>query len=412
MTRALLTRRREVGLDRPPPRVAQVTPRADAYDPASLLALQRTAGNTAVSALLQRCPDCHGTCGEKAPPAAPAALAENPAAELPSPAEFASKLEAATSLAALQELSRRVEPARRALARRAVGRRALMRQTEGESPATGGSEAGEPASEEDRTRSRQPGQFCQPYAWWEYPTAIQERLELLATLPATATATFGSSEVGAIWGAFLLGGTPTRRSYLSPSSSIVQGFATAEVSVQAHQAVVDQAIDRLRSMSPSAPPNREIEMPIGELLPSTDLDINWSNPFDIPGHIAGGQSGGAGGADTRQVRGSIFVTREVDGQGNTTDVVVRTDLSFFVNDTVDFCPGGAGAGFEQVLTIPLSRLEATGPAWAADVPFDVTYKPEPITRRLGPDALGGGEAGGRGRERDRKPPERPRSRRE
>ncbi|HBB36208.1 MAG TPA: hypothetical protein DDZ80_14795 [Cyanobacteria bacterium UBA8803] len=45
----------------------------------------------------------------------------------------------------------------------------------------------------------------------------------------------------------------------------------------------------------------------------------------------------------------------------------------------DFCPGGAGAGLEQVLTIPASRLEASGQAF--DVPFevqldvaDLTYK--------------------------------------
>jgi hypothetical protein len=107
------------------------------------------------------------------------------------------------------------------------------------------------------------------------------------------------------------------------------------------------------------------------------VSINFNYPFDIPGHLAGGEGSGGGGADTREVRGDVIV--RMDAQGA---VTATSDFTYIVNDTVDFVPGDSGGGLEEVLTIPLSRLEATGPSWANDVPFDVEFKPPPITRPL------------------------------
>ncbi len=57
---------------------------------------------------------------------------------------------------------------------------------------------------------------------------------------------------------------------------------------------------------------------------------------------------------------------------------MMTHFHFLVQDAIDFCPGDPGTGQEQALTVPLSRLEATGlfltdEPFAYDMPFEVRY---------------------------------------
>jgi hypothetical protein len=328
-----------------------------------VLALQRSAGNAAVAAMLARCPDCEGACAEAAAggTGGPAVASAMPRGEIESRVAGTRERSALDSLAGEIRAAvdaRRAEPPRR-----------------GEGRSAGGA-------------------FCQPYGLLEMADAVESKAFLLGFLPAAATAMFQSAEVGSLWLDFLTTTAPTRHSFAGPASTVVRGFETAGVSLQAHRDVFDEAVANVAGRTPTIPPGGEVRIPVASLVASTQLAINWGNAFDIPGHIAGGQSGGAGGLDTREVRGDLIVRRVVgiDGQSRYKAI---SDFEYFVNDTVDFCPGGTGSGLEMNLTVPLSRLEATGTAWACDVPFDVTYKPAALEADLDaaafpPDAPGTG----------------------
>jgi hypothetical protein len=329
-----------------------------------VLALQRSAGNAAVARMLARCPDCEGECAEAA-----AGGTGGPAMASAMPrGEIESRVAGTRERSALDELAGEI--------RAAVDARRAEPPRRGEGRSAGGS-------------------FCQPYGILELADAVESKAFLLGFLPAASTAMFQSAEVGALWFDFLTTTAPTRHSFAGPASTVVRGFETARISLQAHKDVFDEAVANVRRRAPAIAPGGEVRIPVADLIASTQLSINWSNAFDIPGHIAGGQSGGAGGADTREVRGDLIVRRVVGLNGASTYKAI-SDFEYFVGDTVDFCPGGTGSGLEQNLTVPLSRLEATGTAWATDVPFDVTYRPAALTADLDasafpPDPPGSGD---------------------
>ena len=317
--------------------------------------------------MLARCPDCEGACADAAAGATGAPAAGAPA--MPR-GEIESRVAAATARPELDALAVEL--------RTAVESRVQERAAE------------PPRRGEGRSA---PAGFCTPYGILEMADAVESKAFLLGFLPASATGMFQSTEVGGLWLDFLTTTAPTRHSFKGLASTVVRGFETAAISLDHHRSVFQEAVTKLRSAAPAIAPGAEVRIPVASLLSSTQLAINWSNPYDIPGHIAGGQSGGAGGADTREVRGDLVVRRVV-GLGGESTYRAISDFEYFVNDTVDFCPGGAGSGLEQNLTVPLSRLEATGTSWATDVPFDVTYRPPALTADLDaaafpPDGSGG-----------------------
>ena len=59
---------------------------------------------------------------------------------------------------------------------------------------------------------------------------------------------------------------------------------------------------------------------------------------------------------------------------------METTLHYEVFDAVDFCPGDCGSSAEQLITIPMSRLEASGEAY--DQPFKVKFVPESRSKRF------------------------------
>ncbi len=108
-----------------------------------------------------------------------------------------------------------------------------------------------------------------------------------------------------------------------------------------------------------------------------DREMVFSDPFTIPGLIAGGVGttqetcrvgANTTGAvnDSRRVEGSIQVIRTSDGS-----LILTPEFTFTVVDTIDFCPGNCGGSVAQVLTVPLSRWEASG--ISGDVPFTVRF---------------------------------------
>jgi hypothetical protein len=233
--------------------------------------------------------------------------------------------------------------------------------------------------DERRDEARDPGTFGTPYSSWAEAAAAEAYLR--ATLIPSATGMFGL-EVGQIWNAYLSrspGDSLAPRIYAEGASAIAYAFKRCAHIRQEQDALLDQVVANI-ALAPTLPANEWTKVPLSTFIGATphQLFTNFSNPYDTPGHIAGGLSGSDAGPDTRWVEGSVNMMRRTDENGATTQIFIQPDFHFRVVDAVDFIPGGAGAGIEQIFTIPLSRLEASG--WAYDVPFEVLFT-GPATQR-------------------------------
>lgn len=124
-------------------------------------------------------------------------------------------------------------------------------------------------------------------------------------------------------------------------------------------------------------------MSLSNFLSSSEMDnrpINFSNPFSVAGHIAGGIGSSDAGDDYRKItRANVGIERTelIGGRGF---YKIKLIPHYEVFDTIDFCPGDCGSPLEQTITIPMSRLEASGRAY--DRPFKVIFSPEPSTTRV------------------------------
>ncbi len=229
------------------------------------------------------------------------------------------------------------------------------------------------------------GNFCSPYT--SYIEAAAAKIYVRSVLPVASAGMFGA-EVAGLWNQYLRGPSSGRRKY-TDGTTIGYGFSASEVTRSRVNYLMRIAAAR-HSLFGTITPNAWTNIPVEDVYTAEELSygINFSNPFDIPGHIAGGVSGSDYGPDTRQLKGHIQAYRETDIDGNTIGIKLKSAFEFEVLDAVDFCPGGMGAaGLETLLTIPLSRLEATGMAW--DVPFQVNYHPTPVDVNVTPTNLPG-----------------------
>jgi hypothetical protein len=215
--------------------------------------------------------------------------------------------------------------------------------------------------------------FCTPFS--TIGEAVRTRNRMLNVLVPLETAKFGA-EVGALWLRYLSrrpGDSLAPTVFDTPSSSIVQGFAGSVTTAERQDELIKEVKGALPGFCLFVPIGTWTTIPIESLLPATSLDypIDYDQPFEIPGNIAGGVGGSDAGPDWRHVSGTISLTRTADRSGAVVGARIRTSLRFMVFDAVDFCPGQCGAPAEQLLTVPLSRLEASG--FAYDVPFLVRY---------------------------------------
>jgi hypothetical protein len=198
---------------------------------------------------------------------------------------------------------------------------------------------------------------------------------------------FGSDVMG-LWYSYLHNGSNSYRTF-PLGSNISNGFASAQVTRSHHASLMNIASTTHLHKFASIPPNDWIDMAATSIFEANEINfpVNFNNPFDIPGHIAGGTGSSSYGPDTRKLKGSISAKRTVDAAGNTTRIDLLSKLEFEVKDAVDFCPGDRGGGMEQILTIPASRLEASG--LAHDVGFTVNLMLLPITKVItGADLAG------------------------
>lgn len=178
------------------------------------------------------------------------------------------------------------------------------------------------------------------------------------------------------------GDSLTPKIFKEPSSQIVKAFVKHPATIKRQQELVKAVEKTLRGdfllgACQNFPSGLWTDIPVLDLLTKDERNhpFTFGDVFTIPGLIAGGVSGSAAGKDSRSVSGKVQFLRTTDAAGNT-KVQMRTRFRFVVSDAIDFCPGGMGGLLARFVTIPLSRLEASG--WAYDVPFEVHYDGPPV----------------------------------
>lgn len=170
----------------------------------------------------------------------------------------------------------------------------------------------------------------------------------------------------------------------NPSSDVVASFSASWATANDQDAIIDLVGNRL-SRAPGGPLRdfTTTMMSLANFLSPVEMDnrpINYSNPFSIAGHIAGGIGSSDAGPDYRKINYGNVTLEKIPVIGGTGYVSVETTLQYEVFDAVDFCPGDCGSPAEQLITIPMSRLEAGGEAY--DVPFKVNFTPESRSKRF------------------------------
>jgi hypothetical protein len=216
---------------------------------------------------------------------------------------------------------------------------------------------------------------------------------VLGSFVPFARGMFGADTAG-LWLDYLNVALPLPRPARSfTSGSIPAGFTAHHRSEEAEREVLLACAAALTGTAASLvpAPGTSATVPVTSIVAaailasrintaSDPMGLDFDSPATtIPGNIAGGiGSGGPPGGttpdpDRRAVAGVVQL--DLDAAGTTLTITPR--LTFFVHDTVDFCPGALGGLAARVETVPMSILEATearfGPVFAADVPFDVLY---------------------------------------
>ena len=228
--------------------------------------------------------------------------------------------------------------------------------------------------------------FCKPYAtaaeaadaeWWLRNTYM--RMEGLET--------FGT-EVYNLYDSYLSrrpGDSLTPRVFSSDQSYIHNSFQDDGYIKDDMDAVLDLVGARL-SRIPGGP-MRDGDtwlMSLSNFLSTSEMEnrpINFSNPFSVSGHIAGGIGSSDAGDDYRKITRANVEISKVVLMGNTGYYLVELFPHYKVFDTIDFCPGDPGSPLERFLaTEKMSRLEASGEAY--DMPFKVIFYPDSRSKRF------------------------------
>jgi hypothetical protein len=178
-----------------------------------------------------------------------------------------------------------------------------------------------------------------------------------------------------------------------PKSELVQSFINhpATAKRQRELAVI---IEKNLPDNCGVPPANEW-VDFYPIIPREELKAGFSffPPDTIPGITAGGISSGGGVIESRTLAlarshqhpsGLASLLRSEVG-GRTTGLRLQVQFHFVVRDAIDFCPGNRGNILAQYITIPLSRLEASGMAFP--VPFEVHYDGPILEVNLGPAAI-------------------------
>ena len=224
-----------------------------------------------------------------------------------------------------------------------------------------------------------PPAYCTPYP--DIVTAMQEWLVIYAAMMAFSSR-FGP-DVQDLWSTYLnnpktgtRGTLLPRRVFGNQTSRVVTEFRQDAETTKQKDSIMKLLADRVRG-NPAIMPQVGHSTPImrfGDVLKAPemqDLPMTFTDgAHKIPGNIAGGYGKNASdaGDDVRNVDGKFFATNL--GPSN---LRINAAFIFDVLDCVDFCPGNPGDWKAQMVTIPMSMLEATPDVPTYDVPFEVIY---------------------------------------
>jgi hypothetical protein len=227
--------------------------------------------------------------------------------------------------------------------------------------------------------------FCTPYAteaeadsaeWWIRNTYF--RLE--------GVETYGT-EVKDLYDRFLSrspGDSLAPVVFNDAGSYLVTAFRESGDTSNDMDAVIDLVGARLnQAPGPPLTDNRRTTMSLANFLSADEMNnrpINYSNPLSVAGHIAGGIGESDAGPDYRKITRANVALEKTTLIGSTGYVSVELIPHYEVFDAIDFCPGDCGSRAERFVTVPMSRLEASGHAY--DVPFKVIFSPEPRSKRF------------------------------
>ena len=237
-----------------------------------------------------------------------------------------------------------------------------------------------------------PTEPCTPYP--DPVAALNQWFMMKAAVPVPLAASTRCPVVASVWNAYL---DRTSQEFNFSGDDCVgkaakgnaTGSATADASAQGFLAdIFDNLPFLLRRVVPAALP---LGGPVAELRliladavgrdpkdPSFHPKIEYGNPAtDAAGNLAGGvgvngQGSDVFGDDDRIMGGSVLVqVMGIDPITGAMSGTVRFQPQVHVKDTVDFCPGNLAGKLAQVVTVTLSKLEATG--LAKDVPITIDY---------------------------------------
>ena len=219
--------------------------------------------------------------------------------------------------------------------------------------------------------------FCKPFT----PAELKAGLDLeigteMQRFVNEDIRDFFGDETADLWDEYLTrtpGDSLTPKVFDDPADEIVKAFVNHPDTANRQREIIAAIERNLSGKCPTLKFGVWTDVDVTALLPATELNAPFSfgDPATtIPGLIAGGVSPSAAVMESRSISGKVRLMRPF-GLPGVTSVRLRTQLRFTVRDAIDFCPGGKGGPAARLVTVPLSRLEASGMAFA--VPFEVHY---------------------------------------
>lgn len=225
-----------------------------------------------------------------------------------------------------------------------------------------------------------PSCFCSPLPFSRSDILIFRDIVAAYVLPGIAAKV--SPRVVPLWTDYIYGGSGVK----NLNSTFGGDFMLSSTTLLTNDFLRSQIEAHLVSHRPTFPSGVSVVIKdIASLIPTAITQITTPNDPDemnfnvigeIPGNIAGGigtnQTSCSAGAcpspinDERLVNGTVTIIKNSDNS-----LTVIPSLIYTVKDTIDLCPGNCGENMEQVATLPLSWLEASGVS--GDIPFTVDF---------------------------------------
>jgi hypothetical protein len=214
------------------------------------------------------------------------------------------------------------------------------------------------------------GRQCEPYA--DGQTANAAQLAMLTAVPASVWAAISSpaaGDVAAVWVRYLLGagGIEHHDGIAAPGDAIATAFRIDDRHATHEQDVLDRVEQNLQPFLPRLAGRDSITLTLDELgiagalrTPAPYYDSDYTT---VAANLAGGIGSSDFGVDARRLDGRITLTKLADRNNRLwCEIGMSAEFDWTVTDGIDFCPGNAGNWHQEALTIPMSRLEATGVA--------------------------------------------------